>query len=57
MIVCHGSRLRTHIDANDSTRLAEITNAVTEVLRSGFRIGPVEGATQALMLTARRPIS
>ena len=30
MIVCHSSRLCTHIDANDSTRLAEITNAVTD---------------------------
>jgi hypothetical protein len=56
-IVCHGSRLRTHIDASDPTRLEEITNAVTEALRSRFEAGPIEGATQALMLTAQRPIS
>jgi SAM-dependent methyltransferase len=56
-IVCHGSRLRTHIDASDPTRLEEITNAVTEALRSQFGAGPVEGATQALMVTAQRPIS
>ena len=56
-VVCHGSRLRTHIDASDPTRLEEITDAVTEALRSRFGAGPVEGATQALMLTAQRPIS
>jgi len=56
-IVCHGSRLRTHIDASDPARLEEITNAVTEGLRSRFGAGPVEGATQALLLTAQRPIS
>ena len=54
-IVCHGSRLRTHIDASDPTRLEEITNAVTEALRSRFGAGPVEGATQALLVTAQRP--
>lgn len=56
-IVCHGSRLRTHIDASDPARLQEITNAVTEALRCRFGAGPVEGATQALLLTAQRPIS
>jgi hypothetical protein len=67
MIICHGSRLRTHIDASDPTRLEEcrycqrrrraLTNAVIEALRSRFGAGPVEGATQGLMLTAQRPIS
>jgi SAM-dependent methyltransferase len=56
-IVCHGSRLRTHIDESDPTLLEEITGAVTEALRSRFGAGPVEGTTQALMLTAQRPIS
>lgn len=57
MIVCHGSRRRTHIDASGPTRLEEITNAVTEALRSRFGAGPVEGATQGLMRTVQRPIS
>jgi SAM-dependent methyltransferase len=56
-IVCHGSRLRTHIDASAPTRLEEITNAVTEALRPRFGDGPVEGATQALVVTAQRPSS
>jgi SAM-dependent methyltransferase len=56
-VVCHGSRLRTHIDASDPTRLEEITDVVTEALRSRFGAGSVEGATQALMLIAQRPIS
>jgi len=54
-IVCHGSMLRTAIDAYDPSRLDEITDQVTEALLSRFGIGPVEGATQAVLVSAERP--
>lgn len=54
-IVCHGSMLRTAIDAYDPSRLGEITDKVAELLRSRFGSGPVEGATQALLVSAERP--
>jgi SAM-dependent methyltransferase len=54
-IVCHGSRLRTAIEAYDPSRLAEITNRVTDKLLSEFGTGVVEGATQALLVSAARP--
>jgi SAM-dependent methyltransferase len=56
-IVCHGSRLRTAIDATDPSRLEEITDTVAEALRSRFGTGMVEGATQALMVAAQRSVS
>jgi SAM-dependent methyltransferase len=55
MIVCHGSMLRAAIEAYDSSRLGEITDKVTEVLRARFGSGPVEGATQGLLVGAERP--
>jgi SAM-dependent methyltransferase len=56
-IVCHGSRLRTAIDATDPSRLEEITDIVAEALRSRFGTGTIEGATQALMVAAQRSVS
>jgi hypothetical protein len=54
-IVCHGSMLRTAIEAHDPARLDEITDAVTEALLVRFGAGPVEGSTQALMVTVEPP--
>jgi SAM-dependent methyltransferase len=54
-IVCHGSRLQAAIESYDQRRLGEITDRVTETLISEFGTGPVEGATQALLVTAERP--
>lgn len=54
-IVCHGSMLRTAIDAYDPSRLDEITEQVTQALLSRFGMGPVEGATQAVLVSAERP--
>jgi SAM-dependent methyltransferase len=51
-IVCHGSMLRTAIDPS---RLDEITEQVTEALLSRFGMGPVEGVTQAVLVSAERP--
>ena len=46
--------LRTAIDPCDPSRLGEITHRVTETLLSEFGTGAVEGATQALLVTAER---
>ncbi len=54
-IACHGSMLRAAIEAYDPSRLEEITGTVTETLLSEFGTGDVEGATQALLVTAKRP--
>ena len=54
-IVCHGSMLRTVIDAYDPSRLDEVTNTVTATLFSRFGMGPVEGVTQAVLVSAERP--
>ena len=49
-----GSMLRTAIDPCDPSRFGEITHRVTETLLSEFGTGAVEGATQALLVTAER---
>jgi SAM-dependent methyltransferase len=55
-IACHGSMLRAAIEAYDPRRLEEITGRVTDKLLSEFGTGAVEGATQALLVTAARPL-
>ena len=55
-ITCHGSMLRAAIEAYDPSRLGEITDRVAERLQSEFGSGAVEGETQALLLTAQRPL-
>jgi SAM-dependent methyltransferase len=55
-ITCHGSMLRAAIEAYDPSRLEEITDRVAEKLLSEFGTGAVEGATQALLVTAVRPL-
>ena len=54
-IVCHGSMLRSAIEAHDPSLLEQITDKVTEALLSRFGTGPVEGTTRALLATAERP--
>jgi len=56
-IVCHGSMLRAAIEGCDPSRIAEITEKISEALRSRFGAGPVEGVTQAVLVTAERPHS
>jgi len=48
--------LRAAIDAYDPSRLGEITDRVAEKLLSEFGTGAIEGATQALLVTAERPL-
>jgi hypothetical protein len=55
-ITCHGSILRAAIEAFDPSRLEEITDRVAEKLLCEFGTGAVEGETQALLVTAERPL-
>jgi hypothetical protein len=55
-ITCHGSMLRAAIETYDASRFEEITDRVAEKLLSEFGTGAVEGATQALLVTAQRPL-
>jgi hypothetical protein len=54
-IVCHGSMLRSAIEAHDPSRLEEITDKVAEALLSRFGPGPIAGNTRAVLVTAQRP--
>ena len=54
-IVCHGSMLRSAIEAHDPSRLGEISDRVAEALLSRFGPGPIEGTTRAVLVTAQRP--
>ena len=54
IIVCRGSALRAAIEAHDKGKLDEITDRVAESLRDRFGTGPVEGTTQALLVSAKR---
>jgi SAM-dependent methyltransferase len=56
-IACRGSMLRAAIETNDPSRLEEVTDRVTDKLLSEFGTGSIEGTTQALLVTAERPIS
>ncbi len=56
-IACRGSMLRAPIETYDPSRLEEVTDRVTEKLLSEFGTGAVEGTTQALLVTAERPVS
>jgi SAM-dependent methyltransferase len=55
-IACHGSVLRAAIEAHDPSGLEEITGRLSEKLLSEFGTGAVEGETQALLVTAERPL-
>jgi hypothetical protein len=54
-IACHGSMLRAAIEAYDPNKLQEITDRVTQKLMSEFGTDTVEGATEALLVSAERP--
>jgi SAM-dependent methyltransferase len=54
-IVCHGSMLRSAVEAHDPSRLEDITDKVAETLLSRFGSGPIEGTTRAVLVTAERP--
>jgi SAM-dependent methyltransferase len=49
---CQGSPLRSEIEARDSTRLGEATDAATEALLSRFGEGPIAGKMRAHFITA-----
>jgi hypothetical protein len=56
-IARRGSMLRAAIETYDPSRLEEVTDSVTRKLLSEFGTGAIEGATQALLVTAERPVS
>jgi SAM-dependent methyltransferase len=49
---CEGSPLRGEIEARDSGRLAEVTDAAAAKIGARFGNGPVDGAIQAHVITA-----
>ena len=55
VITVHGSMIRTAIEAADPGRLNEATDAVERVMLARFGSGPIEGATNALIVTAEKP--
>jgi hypothetical protein len=55
VIRVQGSMIRTAIEAADPGRLNEATDAVERVTLARFGSGPIEGATNALIVTAEKP--
>lgn len=55
VITVQGSMIRTAIEAADPGRLNEAIDAVERVMVARFGSGPVEGATNALIVTAEKP--
>jgi SAM-dependent methyltransferase len=55
VITVHGSLLRAAIEAADPSRLDEATGFVEREMRARFGDGPVEGMTQALIVTTTKP--
>jgi ubiquinone/menaquinone biosynthesis C-methylase UbiE len=51
---CHGSPLRSEIEARDRTGLAAATDAVTAGLVARFGEGPISSTMQAIIFTAAR---
>ena len=47
--------IRTAIEAVDPGRLNEATDAVERVILARFGAGPIEGTTNALIVTADKP--
>jgi SAM-dependent methyltransferase len=48
---CQGTPLQSEIEARDSSRLAEATDAATEAIAQRFGRGPVDGKIQAHIVT------
>jgi SAM-dependent methyltransferase len=55
VITVQGSLLRTAIEAVDSSRLDEVTKAVERVISAQLGDAPVDGKTQALIVTTSKP--
>jgi hypothetical protein len=55
VVTVHGSMIRTAIEAVDPGRLNEATDAVERVILARFGAGPIEGTTNALIVTADKP--
>lgn len=51
---CHGSPLRSEIEARDATGLAAATDAAAAALAARFGEGPIESTMQAIIFTAAR---
>lgn len=50
---CHGSPLRSEIEARDPTGLAAATDATAAALAARFGDGPIESTMQAIVFTAK----
>jgi SAM-dependent methyltransferase len=55
VITVQGSMMRTAIEAACPERLEEVTDAVEQVMLARFGGGPIEGTTNALIVTAAKP--
>jgi ubiquinone/menaquinone biosynthesis C-methylase UbiE len=51
---CQGTPLRNEIEARDSSRLTEATDAAAASVAARFGIGPINGKMQAHLITAAR---
>jgi ubiquinone/menaquinone biosynthesis C-methylase UbiE len=52
--LCQGTPLRNEIEVRDPSRLDEATDAAEAALAARFGPGPIDGKTQALVITASR---
>ena len=57
VVTVQGSMIRSAIEAVDSSRLDEVTDAVEGVMQTRFGQGLVEGATNAVIVTAETPLA
>ena len=55
MITVQGSMIRTAIEAANPARLDEVTDAVEQVMLARFGLGPIVGATNAVIVTVEKP--
>jgi SAM-dependent methyltransferase len=51
---CHGTPLRSEIEARDASRLAEATDVAENAITKRFGSGPVDGKIQARIITSER---
>jgi SAM-dependent methyltransferase len=56
VITVQGSMIRTAIEAAYPERLEEATEAVEQVMLARFGSGPIKGTTNALIVTAEKPL-
>jgi hypothetical protein len=54
MAYCHGTPLRSEIEARDTARLAEATGIATRAIAARFGAGPVDGKIQAHVVAIER---